>query len=145
MPGACRAYAEAWAHGLSLGTHAKSIAYALAFVLSTRHMVIQPLERTLLPSGVFTRLESPWSIKRVENSNPFAPASSKCEGVGRCEHEVCAPRLEESECHAAADDHLVHLGEQVLDELDLVAHLGAAQDGEQRLGRAVEHLRERGG
>ena len=38
------------------------------------------------------------------------------------------------------NDHLVHLVEQVHDELDLVRHLGAAEDGEKRPRGRVERL-----
>ena len=37
----------------------------------------------------------------------------------------------ECEGHAPAYDHLVHLVQHVLDQLDLVRHLGAAQDGQE--------------
>ena len=40
--------------------------------------------------------------------------------------------LEEGEGHAAPDDHLVDLVQHVLDELDLVLDLGAAQDRQER-------------
>lgn len=40
--------------------------------------------------------------------------------------------LQESEGHAAADDHLVDLVQHVLDQLDLVLNLGAAQDRQER-------------
>ena len=50
--------------------------------------------------------------------------------------------LEEGEGHAAADDDLVDLVAHVLDEQDLVGDLGAAEDGQHRLGGRVEHLGE---
>ena len=46
--------------------------------------------------------------------------------------------------HAAADDHDVDLVEQVLEHLDLVADLGAADDGRERPLRVVEQLAEVG-
>jgi len=39
--------------------------------------------------------------------------------------------LLEGEGHGAGDDQAVHLGQQVVDQLDLVGHLGAAQDGQE--------------
>mmetsp|Transcript_22814 Transcript_22814/g.57099 ORF Transcript_22814/g.57099 Transcript_22814/m.57099 type:complete len:436 (-) Transcript_22814:26-1333(-) len=48
--------------------------------------------------------------------------------------------LEESVGHAASDDHLVNLGDEVLDELDLVRHLGASQDGEHGAVGVVQDL-----
>ena len=45
-------------------------------------------------------------------------------------------RLQEGVRHAAADDERVDLVQQVLDDADLVADLGAAEDGDERLGRA---------
>ena len=49
--------------------------------------------------------------------------------------------LEEGVGHAAADDHLVHLVDEVLDELDLVGDLGPAEDGEEGvLGRREDLL-----
>ena len=47
--------------------------------------------------------------------------------------------LLEGEGHAAADDDLVGLLEEVVDERDLVGDLGPAQDGEQRPLRALHH------
>mmetsp|Transcript_89712 Transcript_89712/g.142776 ORF Transcript_89712/g.142776 Transcript_89712/m.142776 type:complete len:432 (-) Transcript_89712:50-1345(-) len=48
--------------------------------------------------------------------------------------------LQKSVGHPAANDHLVHLVQHVHDQLDLVADLGTSQDGEHRLGRAVQNL-----
>jgi hypothetical protein len=50
--------------------------------------------------------------------------------------------LVEREGHAAADDDLVGLLEQVVDEGNLVGDLGAAEDGEQRAGRGLDDLGE---
>mmetsp|Transcript_57446 Transcript_57446/g.136768 ORF Transcript_57446/g.136768 Transcript_57446/m.136768 type:complete len:436 (-) Transcript_57446:19-1326(-) len=50
--------------------------------------------------------------------------------------------LDEGEGHAAADDHGIHLVKHVLDELNLVTHLGASQDGADWVHRAVQHLRK---
>jgi len=41
--------------------------------------------------------------------------------------------LEESECHAAANDHLIDLVEHILNELNLVFDFCASQDDELRL------------
>ena len=49
----------------------------------------------------------------------------------------------ERERHAAADDDFVGLVEQVVDELNLVRDLRAAEDREQRTLRMVEHRAER--
>ena len=67
-------------------------------------------------------------------------------GAGLVEERVAnADALEgllEGEGHAAADDEQVDLVEQVVDQLDLVADLGAAEDGEEgTLGR-LESLGE---
>eukprot|EP00048_Salpingoeca_helianthica_P010876 m.155639 g.155639 ORF g.155639 m.155639 type:complete len:412 (+) comp15146_c8_seq1:237-1472(+) len=55
--------------------------------------------------------------------------------------------LLEGKGHAAADNHLVHLVQQVADEGDLVSHLGAAEDGNigpggafHRLGKVIQLL-----
>jgi hypothetical protein len=48
--------------------------------------------------------------------------------------------LKESVGHASTDDHLVDLGEEVLDELNLVRHLGASEDGEHRALGVVKNL-----
>mmetsp|Transcript_57453 Transcript_57453/g.136798 ORF Transcript_57453/g.136798 Transcript_57453/m.136798 type:complete len:350 (-) Transcript_57453:268-1317(-) len=50
--------------------------------------------------------------------------------------------LDEGEGHAAADDHGIHLVQHVLDKLNLVRHLGPAQNCTNRLHRAVQNLRE---
>merc|ERR1719456_1762640 len=56
---------------------------------------------------------------------------------------VCAVQnLRKRESHAAADDHLVDLGCQILDELNLVRHLRATKNSEHRAGRVVENLGE---
>merc|ERR1711972_265953 len=44
--------------------------------------------------------------------------------------------------HATTHNHLVHLVQHVHDELDFVAHLSSAQDGQNRLGRRFQNLRE---
>lgn len=51
-------------------------------------------------------------------------------------------RLLEGEGHAAADDQDVDLVEQVVDQLNLVADLGAAEDGEEGTLGLLEGLRE---
>ena len=48
--------------------------------------------------------------------------------------DVVAERLEEGEAHAAADEHLVGHAEQRVDHLELVAHLRAAEHGDERTG-----------
>mmetsp|Transcript_70221 Transcript_70221/g.146965 ORF Transcript_70221/g.146965 Transcript_70221/m.146965 type:complete len:494 (+) Transcript_70221:991-2472(+) len=50
--------------------------------------------------------------------------------------------LQECVGHATTDDHLVDLVQQVHDELDLVADLGSAQDGQDGSGRLVQDLGE---
>mmetsp|Transcript_31735 Transcript_31735/g.72414 ORF Transcript_31735/g.72414 Transcript_31735/m.72414 type:complete len:315 (-) Transcript_31735:315-1259(-) len=50
--------------------------------------------------------------------------------------------LEEGVCHATTNDHHVHLVQQVLDELDLVANLGSSQYAQNWLGRCLKHLGE---
>ena len=50
--------------------------------------------------------------------------------------------LLEGESHATADDDLVGLVEEVVDELDLVSDLCTAEDGEERTRRIVEDLVE---
>mmetsp|Transcript_24287 Transcript_24287/g.76657 ORF Transcript_24287/g.76657 Transcript_24287/m.76657 type:complete len:426 (-) Transcript_24287:71-1348(-) len=60
---------------------------------------------------------------------------------GRADGHVVAD-LQEGVGHAAANDHLVDLVQHVHDELDLVADLGAAQDGENGLCGAVQDLGE---
>ena len=50
--------------------------------------------------------------------------------------------LEEGIGHAAADDQGVDLGQQVFDHLDLVADLGAAEDGDEGARRVGQGLAE---
>ncbi|KAI3485128.1 hypothetical protein L1887_51565 [Cichorium endivia] len=54
---------------------------------------------------------------------------------GENELDVC-------ECHATADDERVNLVEHVVDELDLVRHLGTAEDGQEGTLGALERLGE---
>ena len=54
--------------------------------------------------------------------------------------DLVALRLEEGVGHAAANDQGVHLAHQVLDDADLVAHLGAAKDCDERLLRMRQRL-----
>ena len=49
--------------------------------------------------------------------------------------------LEERVRHPAADDHLVDLCDEVLEQQDLVGDLGAAEDGEDGLGGRIQDLR----
>ena len=53
-------------------------------------------------------------------------------------------RLQEREAHAAADEHLVGHAEERVDDLELVAHLGAAEHRDERpggvLAEAEQHL-----
>ena len=53
---------------------------------------------------------------------------------------LLAHGLQEGIGHAAADDERVHLGQQVADYADLVAHLGAAQNRQERLGGVLGGL-----
>ena len=53
-----------------------------------------------------------------------------------------APGLEERVGHGAADDDAVDLGDQVLDDADLVGDLGAAEDGHERPLRVLEGVAE---
>ena len=53
-----------------------------------------------------------------------------------------APRLEEGVGHRAADQQRVDLGDQVLDDLELVGDLGAAEHGDERTLRMLEHPAE---
>ncbi|GMS92571.1 hypothetical protein PENTCL1PPCAC_14746, partial [Pristionchus entomophagus] len=53
-------------------------------------------------------------------------------------HSLC--HLEEGECHPASDDHLVHLIEHVLDQLNLVGNLRPSQYHQERPGGIVEGL-----
>ena len=50
--------------------------------------------------------------------------------------------FEEGERHTAADDHLVHLVQQVLDQLNLVGDLSTAQNRQERSLRILQRLRE---
>ena len=67
-------------------------------------------------------------------------------GAGLVEERVAdadaLERLLEGEGHAAADDEQVDLVEQVVDQLDLVADLGAAEDGEEGTLGLLEGLGE---
>ncbi|KAJ6445317.1 hypothetical protein O9K51_00076 [Purpureocillium lavendulum] len=67
-------------------------------------------------------------------------------GAGLVEERVAnghaVERLLEGEGHAAADDERVDLVEQVVDELDLVRDLGAAEDGQEGALRRLERLGE---
>jgi hypothetical protein len=51
-------------------------------------------------------------------------------------------RLQERISHAAADDDRVHLGHQVLNDADLVADLGAAENRDEWLLRVGERFPE---
>ena len=51
-------------------------------------------------------------------------------------------RLEEGVGHGAADEHGVRLGDQVLEHLDLVGDLGAAEERHERALRRAERLPE---
>ena len=53
-----------------------------------------------------------------------------------------AARLEEGVGHGAADAERVDLAEQVLDDVDLVGHLGAAEDRDERALGVVQRLAE---
>ena len=70
----------------------------------------------------------------------IARASSTRSGSARLLPIGLALREQEGVGHAAADDHDVDLGEQVLEHLDLVADLGAADDRRERVLRVVEQL-----
>ena len=45
--------------------------------------------------------------------------------------------------HAAADDDFIGLVQQVIDELNLIRHLGSTEDGQQRPLRMVKNRPER--
>ena len=51
-----------------------------------------------------------------------------------------ALRFEKRVGHRAADDERVHLAQQVLDDLDLVRHFRAAEDGHERSRRLLDRL-----
>ena len=55
------------------------------------------------------------------------PALLEQLGLEQAVADVVALRLQEGEAHAAADEQVVDLGQQRLDDLDLVADLGAAE------------------
>ena len=61
-------------------------------------------------------------------------------GLQQTVAHLIAHGLHEGVGHAAADDDLVHLGEQVLDDGDLVGDLGAAQDGHEGPGGVLQGL-----
>lgn len=50
--------------------------------------------------------------------------------------------LQESERHAAADNHLIHLVQQVLNELNLIGHLCSTQNSQERIRWVVQCLTE---
>ena len=56
--------------------------------------------------------------------------------------DLDAARLEERVGHRAADQQRVDLGDQVLDHFELVGDLGAAEHGDERALRALEHPAE---
>ena len=58
--------------------------------------------------------------------------------------DVLALGLHERVAHGAADQHLVHDGQQTLDEADLVGHFAAAEQTEQRPRRVGQQLAEDG-
>ena len=74
------------------------------------------------------------------------------QGLARGDHVVLAERrahgvalgLQEREAHAATDEHLVGQAEERVDDLELVAHLGAPQHCDERpggvLAEAEQHL-----
>ena len=63
-------------------------------------------------------------------------------GLGQALADRLALGEQEGVGHPATEDEHVDLGQQVVDHLDLVGHLGAAEDGRERpLGR-LEELRE---
>ena len=51
-----------------------------------------------------------------------------------------ATRLEERVCHRAADHQLVDFLQKVLDHLDLVGHLRAADNGDERAIRRFQRM-----
>ena len=57
-------------------------------------------------------------------------------GLGEALADGLALGEQERVRHAAAEDQQVDLGEQVVDDLDLVGHLGAAEDRRERPVRA---------
>ena len=52
--------------------------------------------------------------------------------------------LEESKCHATADDELIHFVQHVVDQLDLISNLGSTQNGQERPWWIVQGLVEVG-
>ena len=53
-----------------------------------------------------------------------------------------AARLEERVGHRAADEERIHPRHEVLDDLELVGHLGAAEHGDERAIRALQNPAE---
>ena len=63
-------------------------------------------------------------------------------GLGEALADGLALGEQERVGHAAAEDEHVDLGQQVVDDLDLVRDLGAAEDRRERPLRVLEQLRE---
>lgn len=62
--------------------------------------------------------------------------------LGQALADGLALRQQEGVGHAAAEDEHVDLGQQVVDDLDLVGHLRAAEDRRERSGRRLEQVRQ---
>ena len=63
-------------------------------------------------------------------------------GLGQALADGLALREQERIRHPAAEDEQVDLGQKVVDDLDLVGHLGAAEDRRERPVGGLEELRE---
>ncbi len=63
-------------------------------------------------------------------------------GLGQALADRLALRQQERVGHAATEDEQVDLGQQVVDDPDLVGHLGPAEDGRERALGRLEQLRE---
>ncbi len=65
-------------------------------------------------------------------------------GLGEALADRLALRQQERVGHPATEDQHVDLGQQVVDDPDLVGHLGAAEDGRERVLGVLDQLRQRG-
>ena len=71
-------------------------------------------------------------VDRLGGSSSSAPAGVDLVGLEQRVADRVALGGEEGEAHAAADDQRVDHAEQGVDHAELVAHLGAAEHGDER-------------
>jgi hypothetical protein len=121
-----------------------------------------PMSRPIQPSGMVV---CSWRTSPPASGLPISPPGPEGGDVGgqvdlavgrssscpaRVDHVGLEQRVadgvalggEEREAHAAADDEAVDLGQQRLDDAELVGHLGPAEDGDERAAGVVAQAAE---